>query len=669
MPFVSAFSKRRAIPTPRTNRGIPVVRLDWRGLDLTSPYDVVKDNRSPYAKNFRIYNEVADTRRVAITSRKGAGEYLVPLSETLDQSNTSTTGAQNADVGILSAWKAMKFVAGVTGPLTKVELNLRSQITSAGPIIVRIHEDDGGVPGTLLADSGILGSATSGTYSYIPARFIEAPTVTNGETYWIVAYVQEDGESTYQWASNTASTLALTSDSLGLGWTATTYSLNFKTYVSSTARVKGITRYAPTNSNNTTILAIGDNIYTADDNTGALTSIVGSQNSNVNNVYFTYADDKAFWINGYNQLQTWNGTTVGTITHSQLPILKLGVFHKNRFFGISAADPNKLIFSEEPGNDDGAGNFWYNAYLSTSFIYIPSPKASDPITAIIPFQDSLYIFTRTKKYVLAGSDPGSFSVRQAMGSKGAVSQNAVYADENYIYFGADDGIYRFNGARDEIISDMIQTEYADIADLNDLFITKWKRIVRVFYPKSGQSSNSRSLLWHTTYEEWMMDTDVHVSMACPWTDGNDDNQLVEVSSKAPTAYFAEQNDHNLGKQIDFVYYCKYDSLENPALKKRIVKFFPLLEGDGSDYTVSVGVDKDRQNTTRYNDLDLSVGGALIGHFRIGDGTTLARIVEFQPTRIRISGYAYYWQVRVQHKAINNPVQFIGYVLSIRAKRL
>lgn len=669
MPFVSPFSRRKAVPAPKANRGVPIVRLDWRGLDLTSPYDVVKDNRSPYAKNFRIYNEVSDTRRVSITSRKGAGEYLVPVGETLDQSNTSTTGAQDATVGIQSDWKAMKFVAGATGPLTKVELNIRAINSSAGPVIVRIHADNGGAPGTLLADSGILSSDIDETYAYVPTRFVEAPTVTNGQTYWIVAYMQDDGNGTYQWANNTASTLALTSDSLGLGWLSTSYSLNFKTYVSSTAKAKGIARYAPTNSNNTTVIAIGDNIYTANDNTGVLTSISSSQDSRATNVYFTYADDKLFWVNGYNQVQTWDGTTVGTVTHSQLPVLKLGTFHKNRFFGISASDPNKLIFSEEPGNDDGAGNLWYNAYLSTSFIYIPSPKASDPITAIIPFQDSLYIFTRTKKYVLAGSDPGSFSVRQAMGSKGAVSQNAVYADENYIYFGADDGIYRFNGAKDEIISDMIQTEYADIANPQDMFITKWKRIIRIFYPRSGESSNSRSLLWHTTYEEWMMDTDVHVSMAVPWTDGNDDNQLVEVSSKAPTAYFAEQDDNNLGKQIDFLYYCKYDALGNPAQRKRIVKFFPLLEGDGSDYTVSVGVDKDRQNTTRYNDLDLSVGGALIGHFRIGDGTTLARIVEFKPTRIRISGYAHYWQVRVQHKAINNPVQFIGYVLSIRAKRL
>lgn len=669
MPFVSKFSARKKLIAPNPNLAPPVVRLDLRGIDLTSPYDIVKDNRSPYAKNFRIYNEVENSRRVAVSSRKGSGFYTTPLTETLDQSNTSTTGAADQDVGIVNNWKAMKFVAGVTGPLTKVSLNLKSQITSSGPIIVAIYDDSSGTPGTLLADSGILNSVTSGTYAYLDARFVEAPTVTSGQTYWIVAHMQEDGESTYKWSSNTASTLALTSNTGGLGWNTTSYSLNLKTYVSSTSVIKGTTRYAPTNSANTTLIYAGNNVYTVNDGTGAQTSIVGSLNSSAARAYFTFADNKAFWVNGFDQLKTWDGTTIETITHTQLPILSNATFHKNRLFGVSASDPNKIIWSEIPGNDDGAGHLWYYAYLSTSFLYVPSPKASDPITAIIPFNDTLLIFTRKTKYVLYGDDPGSFSLKQATGSKGAASQRGVYADENYCYFVGDDGFYRYNGAKDEILSDMIQTEFEAIADINNCFITKWNRMVRFYYAQTGQAHNNKCVLWHTTFEEWLMDTDSYVSMATPWTDGDDASNLVEISSKAPTAYLAEQDDNNLGKQIDFEYDCKVDALGDPAMKKRIVKFFPLLEGDGRNYVVSVGIDKDRQDMTRYTDLSLTVGGALIGGFAIGDGTTLAKITQFAPDRVRVSGYAYYWQVRVKHKAINNPIQFIGYVLSIRAKRL
>lgn len=668
MPYLTAFGSRQKQVIPKNKQGDPIVRLDFRGLDLSSPYDVVKPNRSPFARNFRIYADEADSRKVSISSRKGPGFYTEALSSAADQQNTSTTGAADQTIGTLN-WKAMKFTAGATGPLNKVELRLKTTSTASGPVVVKIYSNNSGVPGTLLAESGILNSAITSSYAYVPARFVEAPTVTNGVVYWLVAYIQDDGTDSYNWSSNTSTTLALTSNSSGSSWATTTYSLNFKTYVSSTALIKGGTRYAPESANNITVIPIGTSLYSVNDNTGALTSIVGSLSASATNYYFTYADGKIFWVNGFDNLKTWDGTTVTTITHAQLPILKLGVFHKNRFFGVSAADPNKLIWSEEPGNTDGSGNFWYNAYLSTGFAYIPTSKASDPITAIIPFQDTLYVFTRSSKYVLYGSDPGSFTLRQATGKKGAVSQNAVFADENNLYFAADDGLYRFNGAQDEIISELVQNEYESIADINDIFITKWKRQVRFYYPASGSSVNNRCLIWHTVFEEWMLDTDAYVSYAVPWTDGDDPNRLVEMSSTSPRAMYAEQGYNNLGKAIDFQYYCKNESFGLPAVRKRIPKFFPILEGDGGDYPVSIGIDKDMEDDTRYTDLDLAVGGARIGQFNVGDGTLIENVVQFKPTRVRISGFAYYWQPRIKRKAINNKVRFIGYTLSLRAKRL
>jgi hypothetical protein len=167
----------------------------------------------------------------------------------------------------------------------------------------------------------------------------------------------------------------------------------------------------------------------------------------------------------------------------------------------------------------------------------------------------------------------------------------------------------------------------------------------------------------------MLDTDAYVSHAVHWNDSQDDNQLVEASSTAPTLYYAEVDDNNLGKAIDFIYDCPYDSMGNPAVRKRIVKLFPLLEGEGTNYSVQVGVDRDRQNTPRLTDLPLTVGGALIGHFNIGDGTVIGGINQYKPTRVRVAGYAYYWQIRISHEGINNPIQFVGYVVSIRAKRL
>jgi hypothetical protein len=632
-------------------------------------------NRTPHARNFRIYAEEADDRRVTIRSRKGAGFYTNPQGEGITTSQTATTGSDTTPIDISTEWKADTFTPVATAPLTRLGIKMKSNGAS-GAIVVEIREDNGGVPGNLLAKSGILGSEVDTALSYVNVRFVEAPYLTSGTPYWFVLHMQEDGVGQYLLATTTAATTALTSNTAGLSWSASTYGINFNAYISTDVRTKGITRYAPTNGENETVAYIGTNLYSVNDLTGNFTSIKSGLNAGGERGYFTYADDKVFFVNAYDDVQVYDGTSVTLLTHSQLPILRLATFHHNRLFGVSADDPNKLVFSEDPGNDDGAGNEWYEAWLSTSFIYIPTPKASEPITAIVPFQDNLVVFTKNSKYTLYGSDPGTFTVRQATGKKGAASQNGVFADENYIYFVSDDGFYRFNGSEDEIISDMtergggsIQPEFSNIADPGEVFVTKWKRTVRFYYPVRGSSFNSRCLLFHTVFQEWMLDTDAYVSHAVHWNDSQDDNQLVEASSTAPTLYYAEVDDNNLGKAIDFIYDCPYDSMGNPAVRKRIVKLFPLLEGEGTNYSVQVGVDRDRQNTPRLTDLPLTVGGALIGHFNIGDGTVIGGINQYKPTRVRVAGYAYYWQIRISHEGINNPIQFVGYVVSIRAKRL
>lgn len=804
MPYVSPFSHRIAVRAPSAQKNPQEVREDFRGIDLTSPLDTMKDYHSPEARNFRMFSERTDDRRVSIAVRKGSGYYSEAYTQTQDQTQTSTTGAADQTFSTQTGWKAQPFVAGSTAPLTKAQVRLNNAPNPTGHIVIQIYDDNSGMPGHLLATSGILSSSVTSSYAYIDARFVEAPILTSGDTYYIVAYLQDDATGSYNWSSTTSATTALTSDSGMSGWTSTTYALNFKTFMGVTTAPKGIARYAPTSGVNKTLVPIGTSMYVINDNDGTFSSIYDGLSSSASDYFFTYADNKVFWVNGYDDLAYWdksvtdaatnlaaNGTfetnttgwtagtgttmtrdtgtfrtgvasmklvgdsshhavstyaytytkgkiytlkmyvkgtngqkvspraqgTLGTevtltggwdlltytfkasastastygveasansqtiyvddvnlvdtgikfITHSQLPVLRLATFHKNVLFGVSADDPNKLIWSEAPGNDDGAGNVWYEGYLSTSFDYVPAPKASDPITALMPFQDNLVIFTASQKYVLSGIDPSTFVVRQSTGKKGAVGQNAVYADENYIYFAANDGFYRYNGAQDDLISDRVQPEFANIGDRTNIFVTKWQRIVRFYYQSEGSPVNDRCLLWHTTFEEWMLDTDSYVKYAVPFEDANDDYQLAEVNSNVARVTFAEQDYNILGKPIDFYYACKPDSMGNPAQRKRLVKFYPLLKD--SQYKVQVGVDKNLEGNPRWTEVSIITSGAKIGSFQIGDGTSIGGVYLFKPNRVNTSGYAYYWQTIIWRQAVQNPVQFIGYVLSIRGKRL
>lgn len=674
MAYSSQYAQRNNVSVPAPRPSAEITRTELGGLDLTSPYDSIKKGRTPFARNFRLYAEEKGDRRVAVSNRKGSGHYLVPQGEALNVAAEDNLTPGDAVLGIKTNWHAQSFVPTLTQRLTMISIPIKNVTNARGPVIIEIRSDNSGVPGTKIADSSILNSDIGSIYAWREARFIEAPLLTSGATYWIVAYMQDDGLNNYYW--RTAPGTSLSSQSSGMGWDAESYSLNFRTYLSPDMTVKGIARYTPSTGFNRTVLALGSDLYYATDSTGALTSFATGLNASATNYSFTSADNKLFWVNNFDNLQTWNGTTVETITHTQLPILKYIAFHKNVLWGVTKDDPNKLVYSVAPVETDATGKSWYYGWRSTNFGYVPAPKAADPITAIVPFQDTLVVFTASTKFVVYGSNAGDVQPRQATGKKGAVSARGVYADENYVYFVSNDGFYRWNGAQDELISDMtdrdggsIQSEFDGIPDKTKVSVTKWKRGVRFYYASSGSSANNRCAIFHTTFNEWMLDTDAYVKYAVPWLDADDSPMLVEASSTAPTAHYAEMADHNLGKQIDFIYKFVYDSLGSPGKKKRIVKMKPLVEGEGSDYSVQIGVDKDLEDTPRFKDFPLETEGATVGEFTVGDGTVVGGKQIFKPTNVRTTGYAYYWQVIIKRKAVLNPVNIMGYVLSYREKRL
>jgi hypothetical protein len=81
------------------------------------------------------------------------------------------------------------------------------------------------------------------------------------------------------------------------------------------------------------------------------------------------------------------------------------------------------------------------------------------------------------------------------------------------------------------------------------------------------------------------------------------------------------------------------------------------------------MDKDFQDSPRVKDLLMTTNGAKWGEFNWGDGTLYGGDKSFNVRRQSYSGYAYYWQLRVSRRAVNNRVAFIGAQFSYKTKRL
>lgn len=648
--------KIRRNPTlPTARKAKEVLVQNFTGLNTTAPYTDLKDGQSPSFYNCRLYARSATDRRVAIGTRKGPGFYSVPLGEAVDQQQTSTTGAADQTVGT-ATWFGKKFTAGASGRLTKIDLRLKTGSSPTQHLIVAVYSDSSGSPGSLLATSSILSSAITSSYAYVSARLIEAPAVDSGTAYWIVVYMQTGGSGSYNWSSTTNATTAKTSSNQGGTWSTASYDLNAKTYVSTNSPFLGGFRYTPSNSTAKTIEAHGTNIYTVSDVDGTTASIKSGLSGSATEYHFAQSNDILYYVNGQDAPRQWDGTTEQAVSGAPVTS-KYITFHKNRMWLVDSANPTKIWFS-----DLGT----YTSWTSTNFVFAPAPKSGDPITGLSVYQDNLVVFTRKTKYVLFGEDPGNFVLRQSSGKKGAVNQSVIAADPNYIYFLADDGIYRYNGSSDELMSDPVQTEVDNIADKTECSAVAHNNYYRLYYAKTGSTTNDSCLIWDALNRFWLRDSNTFIDR--PFV--GETNILYEGSSRVGAIYKSEQAYSDLGKPIDFIYWTKYfgDGLHKIFLRRVI----PSIRLQTQPYNLNMYIDIDQRNNIplQYN-ISAQASGSEWGNghtWTTGTTTTWGSSVVSTPTTAQ--GSEGYWhQVRFEQEGVDTPVEILSYILQLRSRRL
>lgn len=294
------FSKQQSISGMPSSRTLPMeVFLDARGLDLVNPHDSVKKGRTPYARDFRLYESGSDVRRVAVTSRTGSREYMKPLNESLDyESNKTVTG--NQTMGTVINTKIQKLEGLTVGNLiTKIDV----MIGHGGKGLIRadIYSGDE-FPDTRVGESSLAVNPNI----LAPIRFIDAPEVEADTTYWLVMYIQDDGEAEYD---------VPTTDGAGLhnsnGGTVSITNLNcsliYDVHTSPKAVFKGAYRYNSPVGVNRTVAVYDTTMYYVRD--GKLVPFVTGLSDEATEYDFTVNDGKLFWVNGYDKLMSWNGWT------------------------------------------------------------------------------------------------------------------------------------------------------------------------------------------------------------------------------------------------------------------------------------------------------------------------------------------------------------------------
>lgn len=657
---MASYSALRNARTPTANYPDETYRLG--GLNMVVPDQLNTGGESPYTINTRMFAREANEKRVSIRTRKGPGFYSVPVGEAQDQSRTAVTGA--ADQGFNQAQRlAVKFTAGVNGPLTAVDLNLKTG-TGIGTVLVEVRSDASGSPQTgsagLLAISGTIGANIVSTYGYVRFRFLNPAILTSGTVYWIVVYAQDDTTNQFNASSTTAASASATSNNGGGSWSAAAYSLNFKTYVSTAGAIKGWYRAYYSNGSKVTYFAHGTSIYMVNDTDGTVTAIKTGLSSLATKYRFDKINDQVIVVNGFDQpFEISSNQTITTLTN--VPFIPSIVHvHKNRVWFNTVSDPSRVFFSDLASE---------NSYPSVNFIYFPAPKSSDPITGLITFQDNLVVFTQETKYILYGSDLSSFTQRQALGTKGAPNQEAITTDNrNYCFFKGDDQIYSFNGSTDQLISDKVQPEVDNIiSDANtNLFV--YNNQLRIYYTPTGQAQNSRMLLLNNIYRQWFLDTDAYTQLGGQFAQ-DAGNPLVEASSIYGALFYGEVAFNNLGAPLDMKWWSAYNKYISAMSKDRIRKFHPEIRPSNTTFTMYIGKDVNFQNSPIMQPYAVISGGYLWGAPTTIWGTFVWGGSEYQDTPVSMSGRGNHTQFRFERYGANTPVEIYGYAALIRSSRL
>lgn len=595
-------------------------------------------------------------------TRKGFDFHSAAAGEAIDVQQTSTTGASDQDFSN-TARVAKKITFTTTGRCTRLDVNLKNSASATGVVLVELYSNSSGAPGTLLATSSLASSDIDTTYGYETVRFAEAPSVTATD-YWAVIYTQEGGTGTYKISSTTNASTGLTSSDSGATWAASSEDYNVKAYLSTDGGVKGLHRAYKSDGTKVTLFAHGTVLYSVNDVTGALTSVKTGLNASATHYRFVTINDIVYYVNGFDGLRKWDFTTESQVSATNYTHISQ---HKGLLFLVTKNDPNKVVYS----------NFAdYETFTSTDFIYVPSPKTGDPVTAVISLNGYLLLFTKDSKFILTGDDNATFALTEAPDKKGTFTQETVTADKSFAYFLGNDGVYRTNGTEAQLVSENIYQDILALDNKDDSCMCVSKGRLYLWHTSTGGASNDRCWVWNLNFSSdtdtvESYDTDAYVGRVV--NAFGDNNELLVASPLVGQVYWQglESNDYNnLGAHIDFKLETHYMTFASPAVLKEIRYWVPRFRAQSGNYDIDCGYATDlRNNFQTYSSPNVQGTGYVWGDAgTIWGSFTWGTTAETQ-TSLYVPGEYRRIALRYSHNAAREPHSFLGHTLTVQTRRL
>jgi len=602
-------------------------------------------------------------------TRKGFDNYnvdnsLAPVSAASIVTRSSSTGAADQNVGGVN-YIAQPFTTVGAVRMVQAYFYMKNANNATGVPIVELWTDNAGVPSTMVARTSINPASITSSYTYVPANFASAPSLSATTKYHYVMYIQAGGSGNYNWRSTTTNTDALTSVNSGVSYSSNSFGMNFYNYGTTSTGVIGLHSAVKSDGTTKTVFANDTQVGWVNGVGSSVTAIKTGLNASASNYRFVTVNDIVYYVNGFDGLRKWDFTTESQVNATDYSHICV---HKGLLFLVEVDNPNRIVWS----------NFGvYETFTSTDFLEVPAPKTGDPITALVSLNGYLLIFTRKNKYILSGDDNSNFRLDEAPDQKGTFSQETTTQDQNFVYYLSDDGVYRSNGNEAQLLSKNIYQDILDITNKGTSCMVVNRGRLYLWYAEDGSAVNNRCWVWNLNYSGRSdtvesLDTDAYVSRAISF--GNDeDTNLIVGNAYVGTVHWQEllSNDYNnMGGDINFRLETHHMHFGSPSVLKEIRRWIIRVSAQSANYDIDPQYAYDlRSSFQSIGSLGVQGSGYTWGDSGTVWGSfTWGNNAEWQFTKIVPGEYRRFAFAYV-HYAARQPQTFLGHTFVYQLRRI
>ena len=327
--------------------------------------------------------------------------------------------------------------------------------------------------------------------------------------------------------------------------------------------------------------------------------------------------DKVAGVDGVNPPFIWNGTTFTEMTSAPSDVIGASfiTYHKNQMF---FAKGETLTFTSPYTDTD------FNAANGSGVIAI-----GGTITGIIPFRESLIIFTDKTINQLVGNTLQDFVLQPVTKNVGCVAPDTIQEIGGDVIFLGPEGLRLFS-ATDRVgdfnlgvVSKTIQSEMTSLISNSTSFascVIKQKSQYRIFgYNGNVSTTNAKGVLGtqmvgdNTSTMSWGETLGIKAFAA----DGDYEDQTETLIFAHDDGYIYQMEDGNSfdGDNIVASFATPFVSINDPRIRKTFYKLFLYTDPQGGVTTsVNLKLDFDTLGSVQPDTIQLSNEAGTVGFY-------------------------------------------------------